>query len=50
MAGLTLRELTASFPRAGRLQAIHLRPARHAATVRVTEALLPNVAASRRCC
>ena len=39
MASLTLRELTASFPRPGRLEAIHLRPARHAATVRVTEAL-----------
>jgi MOSC domain-containing protein YiiM len=38
MAGPTLRELTASFPRPGRLEAIHLRPARHAATVRVTEA------------
>jgi MOSC domain-containing protein YiiM len=35
MAGLTLRELTASFPRSARLEGIHLRPGRHAPTVSV---------------
>ena len=39
MASLTLRELTASFPRPGRLDVIHLRPARRAATISVSEAL-----------
>jgi MOSC domain-containing protein YiiM len=39
MAGLTLRELTTSFPRAGRLEAIHLRPSRRAATVAVERVL-----------